>query len=80
MRMAGQPFFGCQRGKRSLALDLKKERGHEIALKLVERADIVHHNMTAGVAVRLGIRRRPVSSTNRARCAKATRRTTSASV
>jgi crotonobetainyl-CoA:carnitine CoA-transferase CaiB-like acyl-CoA transferase len=55
MRMAGQPFFGCQRGKRSLALDLKKERGHEIALKLVERADIVHHNMTAGVAVRLGI-------------------------
>jgi crotonobetainyl-CoA:carnitine CoA-transferase CaiB-like acyl-CoA transferase len=55
MRMAGQPFFGCQRGKRSLALDLKKERGHEIALQLVERADIVHHNMTAGVAVRLGI-------------------------
>jgi crotonobetainyl-CoA:carnitine CoA-transferase CaiB-like acyl-CoA transferase len=55
MRMAGQPFFGCQRGKRSLALDLKKERGHEIALELVARADIVHHNMTAGVAVRLGI-------------------------
>jgi crotonobetainyl-CoA:carnitine CoA-transferase CaiB-like acyl-CoA transferase len=55
MRMAGQPFFGCQRGKRSLALDLKKERGREIALQLVERADIVHHNMTAGVAVRLGI-------------------------
>jgi crotonobetainyl-CoA:carnitine CoA-transferase CaiB-like acyl-CoA transferase len=55
MRMAGQPFFGCQRGKRSLALDLKKERGRDIALQLVERADIVHHNMTAGVAVRLGI-------------------------
>ncbi len=55
MRMANQPFFGCQRGKRSIALDLKTERGHEIALRLVERADIVHHNMTAGVAVRLGI-------------------------
>jgi len=55
MRMAGQPFFGCQRGKRSLALDLKNPRGREIALQLVERADIVHHNMTAGVAVRLGI-------------------------
>ena len=55
MRMASQPFFGCQRGKRSIALDLKNERGREIALQLVERADIVHHNMTAGVAVRLGI-------------------------
>ena len=55
MRMAGGPFFGCQRGKRSIAIDLKNERGREIALQLVERADIVHHNMTAGVAVRLGI-------------------------
>jgi crotonobetainyl-CoA:carnitine CoA-transferase CaiB-like acyl-CoA transferase len=55
MRFANQPFFGCQRGKRDIALDLKSERGHEIALQLVERADIVHHNMTAGVAVRLGI-------------------------
>jgi len=55
MRMANQPFFGCQRGKRSIALDLKNERGRDIALQLVERADIVHHNMTAGVAVRLGI-------------------------
>ena len=55
MRMVGGPFFGCQRGKRSIAIDLKKERGHDLALQLVERADIVHHNMTAGVAVRLGI-------------------------
>src|SRR5204862_806666 len=39
MRMAGGPFFGCQRGKRSLALDLKNPRGVEIALQLVERAD-----------------------------------------
>ena len=49
MRMANQPFFGCQRGKRDIALDLKSERGLEIAMQLVERADIVHHNMTAGV-------------------------------
>jgi crotonobetainyl-CoA:carnitine CoA-transferase CaiB-like acyl-CoA transferase len=55
MRFANQPFFGCQRGKRDIALDLKSERGHEIALQLVANADIVHHNMTAGVAVRLGI-------------------------
>jgi crotonobetainyl-CoA:carnitine CoA-transferase CaiB-like acyl-CoA transferase len=55
MRMAGGPFFGCQRGKRSIAIDLKKPRGVELAMLLVERADIVHHNMTAGVAKRLGI-------------------------
>src|SRR6478672_11866091 len=55
MRFANQPFFGCQRGKRDIALDLKSERGHEIALQLVEHADIVHHNMTAGVANKLGI-------------------------
>jgi crotonobetainyl-CoA:carnitine CoA-transferase CaiB-like acyl-CoA transferase len=55
MRFVNQPFFGCQRGKRDIALDLKNERGREIALQLVERADIVHHNMTAGVAKRLGI-------------------------
>jgi crotonobetainyl-CoA:carnitine CoA-transferase CaiB-like acyl-CoA transferase len=55
MRQVNQPFSGCQRGKRDLALDLKSERGHRIALQLVERADIVHHNMTKGVAARLGI-------------------------
>jgi crotonobetainyl-CoA:carnitine CoA-transferase CaiB-like acyl-CoA transferase len=55
MRMVNKPFFGCQRGKRDIALDLKSERGHEIALELVAKADIVHHNMTAGVAKRLGI-------------------------
>jgi Predicted acyl-CoA transferases/carnitine dehydratase len=55
MRLAGKPFFGCQRGKQDIALDLKKPRGLEIALELIEQADIVHHNMTAGVANRLGI-------------------------
>jgi crotonobetainyl-CoA:carnitine CoA-transferase CaiB-like acyl-CoA transferase len=55
MRLAGKPFFGCQRGKRDIALDLKSPRGLEIALELIERADIVHHNMTAGVANKLGI-------------------------
>ena len=32
MRMASKPFFGCQRGKRDIALDLKNRRGLEIAL------------------------------------------------
>ena len=55
MRMAAMPFFGCQRGKRDLALDLKSPEGLEIALKLVGTADVVHHNMTKGTAARLGI-------------------------
>lgn len=55
MRMAGKPFFGCQRGKRDIALNIKDPRGKEIALELVRTADIVHHNMTAGVATKLGI-------------------------
>ncbi|HVJ97787.1 MAG TPA: CoA transferase [Acidimicrobiia bacterium] len=55
MRMAPKPFFGCQRGKRDLALNVKDPRGLEIALDLVKTADIVHHNMTAGVATKLGI-------------------------
>ena len=55
MRMVNQPFIGCQRGKRDIGLNIKSRGGHEIALELVERADIVHHNMTAGVAKRLGI-------------------------
>jgi len=55
MRFVNQPFIGCQRGKRDIALDLKTEAGKQIALELVEKADIVHHNMTVGVADRLGI-------------------------
>jgi crotonobetainyl-CoA:carnitine CoA-transferase CaiB-like acyl-CoA transferase len=55
MRMAAKPFFGCQRGKRDIALNVKDPRGVEIALDLVHTADIVHHNMTAGVATKLGI-------------------------
>jgi crotonobetainyl-CoA:carnitine CoA-transferase CaiB-like acyl-CoA transferase len=55
MRMAGTPFFGCQRGKRDLALNVKTPEGLEIALQLVATADLVHHNMTKGTATKLGI-------------------------
>lgn len=55
MRMASKPFFGCQRGKRSLALNIKDPAGREIAHELIAQSDIVHHNMTRGVATKLGI-------------------------
>ncbi len=55
MRMAATPFFGCQRGKRDLALNLKTPEGHDIAMQLVATADVVHHNMTKGTASRIGL-------------------------
>jgi crotonobetainyl-CoA:carnitine CoA-transferase CaiB-like acyl-CoA transferase len=55
MRMATKPFYGCQRGKRDIALNLKTPAGLEIAQKLIAKADVVHHNMTRGVATKLGI-------------------------
>jgi crotonobetainyl-CoA:carnitine CoA-transferase CaiB-like acyl-CoA transferase len=55
MRMAATPFFGCQRGKRDIALNIKDPRGHELALELVKSADVVHHNMTKGTATKIGL-------------------------
>ena len=36
MRLAAAPFVGCQRGKRSIALDLRKPEGLEVLYQLVE--------------------------------------------
>ena len=49
----GSSFFGCQRGKRSLAIDLKSPEGTEILHRLLRRIDILHHNLRPGVAERL---------------------------
>src|SRR5436853_3791621 len=43
------------KGKRSLAVDLKTPEGLAIIRRLVPRVDVVHHNMRLGVAERLGI-------------------------
>jgi crotonobetainyl-CoA:carnitine CoA-transferase CaiB-like acyl-CoA transferase len=48
-------FAGCNRGKRSLALDLRQERGRELLQRLVERADVFVQNFRPGVAKRMGI-------------------------
>jgi crotonobetainyl-CoA:carnitine CoA-transferase CaiB-like acyl-CoA transferase len=48
-------YVGSSRGKLAIAVDLKHPRGREIAHRLIERADVVHHNMRTGVAERLGI-------------------------
>jgi len=55
MRMVAKPFVGCQKGKRCIALNVKTPAGLSLAHRLVATADIVHHNMTKGVAARLGL-------------------------
>jgi crotonobetainyl-CoA:carnitine CoA-transferase CaiB-like acyl-CoA transferase len=48
-------FLVGNRNKRSLALDLKSPRGREIALKLVDGADVVAENFRPGVMEKLGL-------------------------
>jgi len=48
-------LLGVQRGKESLAIDLKSEQGRAIVYDLVCRADVVHHNMRMGAMERLGM-------------------------
>ncbi|MGE3835115.1 MAG: CaiB/BaiF CoA transferase family protein [Acidimicrobiia bacterium] len=60
--MGGGPFIGCQQGKRVLAVDMKRPEGRKIVEELMAKADVVHHNMTMGVAERLGIDHATVSA------------------
>ena len=48
-------FFGWNRGKRSVAVDLKKPDGLTIVERLAERSDVLMENMRPGVADRLGV-------------------------
>ena len=48
-------FHNCNRGKQSLAIDLKSEAGVAAVKKLAARADILLHNYRPGVMDRLGL-------------------------
>ncbi len=48
-------FLSLNRGKKSIALDLQSERGKEIFLSLVEKADILVENFSPGTMVKLGL-------------------------
>jgi crotonobetainyl-CoA:carnitine CoA-transferase CaiB-like acyl-CoA transferase len=62
MRHMGTPhngvpamFYSCNRGKKSIALDLKGEAGKEVLLDLIGSADVLLQNFRPGVVDRMGI-------------------------
>ena len=48
-------FHNCNRGKRSLAIDLKSQAGVDAVKELASKADILIHNYRPGVMDRLGL-------------------------
>ena len=48
-------FFSCNRGKKSIALNLKSEEGKEILFKLASEADVFMQNFSTGAVDRMGI-------------------------
>ena len=50
----GVAFMNFNRNKRSLTLDLKKQQGQEILHSLIQKSDVLVHNMRARSAAQLG--------------------------
>jgi formyl-CoA transferase/CoA:oxalate CoA-transferase len=48
-------FYTCNRGKRSIGLDFTLPAGREVALRLIERADVMVTGFVPGVMERLGL-------------------------
>jgi crotonobetainyl-CoA:carnitine CoA-transferase CaiB-like acyl-CoA transferase len=64
MRFADWPFAGCQRGKRSVALDLKSADARSALEAALKWADVVHHNLRMPAARRLGLDYESVKAVN----------------
>jgi len=57
-------FIAYNRNKRSLTLDLRSDRGKEIVLALLKRADVLIDNFRPGVLDRLGLSAATLSAAN----------------
>jgi crotonobetainyl-CoA:carnitine CoA-transferase CaiB-like acyl-CoA transferase len=57
-------FEHCNRNKKSITLDLTKQKGRQIAYQLVEKSDVFLHNMRKGVPERLGMDYKTLSQYN----------------
>ncbi len=51
----GPPFVWCNRNKKSIAIDLTKPEGQQIARDLASTADVVVENFSTGVMERFGL-------------------------
>lgn len=57
-------FEGCNRGKRSCTVDLRKPEGKEVFLRLCEQADVVISNFAPGTMERWGLAYEDVAARN----------------
>ena len=57
-------FISCNRGKRSISIDLKQDGAKEILWKLIEKADVFIENMRPGALKRLGFGKEKLSEFN----------------
>ena len=64
MRAAAYAVAACQRGKRSVALDLNAPDARPVVERLIKWADVVLHNFRVGVSARLGIDEATVARLN----------------
>src|ERR1700689_4920850 len=53
--LAPAGYLALNRGKRSIAVDLKQPRGREILFSLADSADVLVENFRPGVLDRLGV-------------------------
>ncbi|MGI8329419.1 CoA transferase [Actinomadura scrupuli] len=64
MRAAAYAVAACQRGKRSVALDIGAPEARPVVERLLAWADVVLHNFRVGVSERLGIDEETVARLN----------------
>ena len=57
-------YLTCNRNKKSIVLNLKDPKGHEAALKLCERADVIVHNFRPTAMVKLKLDYDTIKATN----------------
>jgi crotonobetainyl-CoA:carnitine CoA-transferase CaiB-like acyl-CoA transferase len=63
-RSVFRSFTSVNRGKRVIGLDLKSEKGRDIARQLCKNADIAINNFKTGVSARLGIDAKSLHAVN----------------
>jgi len=64
VRGESTPFLSVNRNKKGIALDVWKEKGREIFLRMVERADVMVHNYRPEIIERLGFDYERISRIN----------------